>query len=109
MSINDYMILKLRKAINLCLVLIVLLSLSNSFIFQFIDSPIVDSIECADSSEGEREAEKESEKKGVDDEFIGTLAFGQYTDMSKINSERTHCCFNSNAYIVITTPPPQFT
>lgn len=70
---------------------------------------MADPIECADSAEGEREAgnEKESEKEGVDDEFIGIHAFGQNEKIKKINSKRTHFYYHSNAYIVIITPPPK--
>ncbi len=105
------MILTARKIVNLSLSIVILLSLSNSVIFQFADSIMDDVIEHAESSEMEKESEskKESEKKGIDDEFFGNLNLGRGTGLDKMYSlgNRMHC--HSSTYLDISTPPPELT
>jgi len=109
MSTVDYKMSKLRKGLSFCLVIIVLLSLSNSFMFQFIDSSTIDSIEFVDESESEKEteSEKDSEKESVE-EFMNIYAIGYFTSIDLMNFFRSHCCNPSQEYIDILTPPPEF-
>jgi len=109
MIVKDHLILFARKAIRICVVLLMLLSITNGFIFQCIESTGFDFIEYTDFAEGEteRESEKESEKEGIDDEFWKTANSEKYASLNQLINAGFHCYYRSNAYLDISTPPPE--
>jgi len=105
----DNLALILIKTIRLCIVVIVLFSISNSFIFHFIDSAGFDFIEYTDFAEGETETESEKEsEKEIEDEFLKTSNLGRHGIFNELNTINSHSYYHTHAYIDISIPPPEF-
>ena len=110
MRVKARLILFLQRALRICIVFILILSISNGFIFQFVDSIGFDFIEYSDFAEGEAEteSEKESENEGIEGEFLKSPNLGRHAILKELNATNFHCYYYGNAYVDISTPPPDF-
>ena len=93
--------MNLRKYFVVFFCIVMLGSLSNTFIYQFIGSSVLDPIEFAES-DGESETEEER------DEFVAVEYSRTPNTLRNLSSIKGFYVVHVSIYLDITSPPPKY-
>ncbi|MCP4456938.1 MAG: hypothetical protein GY816_02760 [Cytophagales bacterium] len=96
---HSFFVFNVRKYFHIFFCFVMLCSLSNSFIFEFWNSPAIDAVELAES-DGETEEEEV--------EFVEIEGSMEPMGLKKMPAYKCFHIQRSSAFIDISTPPPKF-
>ena len=96
-------IVRLKYVFCVVFSVILLLSLTNTYVFQFLDSPVFDAIECT-----ETDGESETEKEQIDDEYVRFILSSRHYSLDTSTLFEDMSINHDNAHMDIFTPPPEF-